>query len=880
MSLSAGERLGPYEIRALLGAGGMGEVYRARDTKLDRDVAIKVLPAAMARDPERLARFDREAKVLAALNHPNIAAIYGLEDRAIVMELVEGPTLAERLQAGPLELKETLSIASAIADALDAAHERGVVHRDLKPANVKAPPDGTVKVLDLGLATALPGGERGSSDAANSPTLTMGATEVGVILGTAAYMSPEQASGKRVDRRADIWSFGVVLWEMLTGARLFEGGDTVSHTLADVLRAPIDFDKLPTKTPAVVRELLQRCLDRDVKTRLRDIGEARILIQKYLANPGETSAGPRRDLSAARRVPWVVAIAALLIALVLAFLYFRRPSEEAQVMKLSLPLPEKAILTGQTLPAVSPDGRHVAFTATLDGKTGLWVRDFNALGARLLPGTDGALFPFWSPDSRAIGFFADGKLKKIEVAGGPTLTLCEAGGDPRGGTWSKDGVILFIPDRVSGGSIFRVSEAGGAATLLLAGDRSKGEAFRFPWFLPDGRHFLYLRRVADITASMIYAGDLDSKTGRPVIAATSNAVYAAGHLLYTRERTLMAQPFDPAKLRASGEAVPIAEQVDYVTVDQRAHFSSSENGVLAYVSGGVVGGASHLTWFERSGKTDGTVSAPGIVRWPAIAPDGRSIAFYRTDAQVAFTDIWLHDLARGTDSRFTFGPGASGYPVWSPDSSRLAFVASRDGSIYQKATGVAQEEPLDKGSREKRPLDWSRDGRFIVEEMGASVKTGNDIWILPLSGDRKPFPYLQTEFNERWAKLSPGGQWLAYSSDETKRNEVYVQTFPKPGGKWQVSTNGGDRPVWSRDGKELYFISADGKLMAAEVRGGSNLADFNAGVPKPLFDVRISPNDWFDVGKDGRFLIPTTVAEQLASVPLTVIANWPAGLRK
>jgi Tol biopolymer transport system component/tRNA A-37 threonylcarbamoyl transferase component Bud32 len=886
MPLDVGERIGPYQILALIGKGGMGEVYRARDTKLDRDVAIKVMPAAVARDPERIARFEREAKVLAALNHPNIASIYGLEDRAIVMEMVEGPTLDQRLQAGPLDLKETLAIALAITDALEAAHEKGVVHRDLKPANVKAPPEGTVKVLDLGLATALPGTERDSGDAANSPTLTIGGTEAGVILGTAAYMSPEQASGRRVDKRADIWSFGAVLWEMLTGKRLFDGGETMSHTLADVLRAEIDYRKLPASTPAAIREVLKRCLDRDVKTRLRDIGEVRVAIGRYLANPdvGQAVLPPASDAGRRQdRLPhwnwlaWGVAVVLLLLAAGVSYVHFHEKAPA--LVKLQFPPPEKGSFAETNGPfAVSPDGRRVVFKAVVDGKASLWVRDLDSLSARMLPGTENGQVPFWSPDNRNVGFFAPGKLMRVDVTGGPAITICtaEAG---RGGTWNQNDVIVFAP-RASG-VLFRVAAAGGTPAPVTELDQSRKEdAHRQPWFLPDGRHFLYQARSANLEQTAVFIGDLESKDRKFLLTVGSNVVYAdPGYLLFIRDRTLMAQPFDAGKLATSGDARPIAEQVDFFGGTQLyGFFAASQTGVLAYTSGGS-GGALQITWLDRSGRPVGTVGKPADIQTPRLSPNGKTVATDRLDAASGNRDIWLLDLVRGTEQRLTFA-GNNIFPVWSPDSLRIAYTRATDTKVVAKAAdGTGPEEVLE--SVFKAPMDWTRDDRFLISATPNSVpKTGNDLWALPLSQGKpggKPVPLRETEFSEWHGRVSPDGRWLAYESDDTKRKEVYVIGFPALNGHWQASVDGGRYPVWSRDGRELYFVGAEGKMMAVEIKPG---AQFVASVPKPLFDVRLgTSNPSFDVSADGRFLIATPV-EQSASVPMTVVLNWPAALKK
>jgi eukaryotic-like serine/threonine-protein kinase len=888
MAILPGTRLGPYEVLSAIGAGGMGEVYRARDTKLEREIAIKVLPANFVNDPERLARFQREARMLAALNHPGIATIYGLEQAdgvtCLVMELVPGENLAERLKAGPLGVEEALKIAVQIAEALEAAHEKNIIHRDLKPANVKVTPEGKVKVLDFGLAKAFEG-DAAEVDMSNSPTLSRAATMQGVILGTAAYMSPEQARGRTVDKRTDIWAFGAVLYELLTGKQAFHGED-VTDILAAVVRAEPDWTKLPASAPQTIRVLLKRCLQKDKALRLRDAGDARIeILESFTASPAaEPIPQKRRSLE---YFAWMVAAVFFLVALGLAFVHFRGPGEETRALKLFVPPPEKAEFGTGYPPAVSPDGRRLAFVLLVGGggQRALWVRDLDSLEPRPLNGTEGASDPFWSPDSRFLAFFAGGKLKKIDVAGGPALTLADAASD-RGGSWGRNDIIVFSP--TNNGGLFRVPASGGDATPITELDTGMGEInHRYPWFLPDGRHYLYTAYSSNDSNTAIYSGELDSKKRQRVLNAISNVVYTPpGYLLFLRERTLMAQPFDAGKVQTSGDPVPIAEHVDsFPGIATLGQFSASQNGVLAYTSGSA-GATVQLTWLDRSGKVLGTVGPPSVMYWPAISPDGSTVAFDRADPSTGAYDIWLHDLARGTDSRFTFNSKNNMFPVWAPDGSHVAFYSNREGlgDTYQKAAnGAAQDEALDKSPMTKRPDDWSHDGRYIIEEINGRSKTGSDIWVLPLFGDRKPFPYLQTEFNERQAKLSPNGQWLAYVSDETKRNEVYVQTFPTPGGKWQVSTNGGTRPVWSRDGRELFFIGGDQKMMAIEVKsdvlnGGGK---FDAGLPKPLFDTHFALilNGWFDVTKDGRFLIPTLV-EQTASVPMTVVVNWQAGLKK
>jgi eukaryotic-like serine/threonine-protein kinase len=883
MALTSGSRLGPYEIVAPIGAGGMGEVYRARDAKLGRDVALKVLPEAFAHDAERMARFQREAKVLASLSHPNIAPIYGLEDssstQALVMELIEGPTLADRIKSSPIPINESLRIAKQICEALEYAHERGIVHRDLKPANVKVTSDDAVKVLDFGLAKALEG-DASSIDIANSPTVSRMATQAGVLLGTAAYMSPEQAKGKAVDRRADIWAFGCVLYEMLTGKLAFRG-ESVTDTLAAVIRAEPDWSQLPAGTPIRVRVLLQRCLQKDPKQRLRDIGDARISLHEVLSGAPEASLPGAAGIFASpwrRALPSVVAVLAIALV-VLGWAYQRalHAPASAQLLRYQIFPPEKASF-GTAL-ALSPDGRHLAFTATVEGgPSQLWVRDLDTLEARPLPGTEEANDPFWSPDNRVLGFGVGSHLKRVDISGGVPQTICDASGAVLGGSWNQDGVIVFG----SYAGLMRVSAAGGTPSFLTKVNRSRGEVLHAdPSFLPDGRRFLYRRYPG---AAGTYVGSLDAgpeqQDSKQLLAASG--IYAPtpgqgpGRILFLQDGTLMAQTFDASRMELEGDPTPIVQEV--------THASVSASGVLAYIGGGPA--PVQLTWFNRQGMVLGRLGEPGIDPLPAISPDGSAVVVPRIEGEGR--DLWLYNLARGTQSRLTFDGKANRYPVWSPDSSYIAFVSNRDGGnyIYQKAiNGIGQDETLDSTpANVKVALDWSRDGRYLVEGALTDAKASLAIWILPLSpeqtdGDRRPFPYLNEGFNQIGARLSPNGQWIAYVSEETKRYEIFVQTFPKRGGKWPVSINGGTRPRWSHDGKELYFIGLDGKLMVVVVKSGPD-GGFEAGAPKALFDSHIGGDQftWFDVAKDGRFLIPTVVEQ--SGAPITVVVNWQAGLKK
>jgi serine/threonine protein kinase/Tol biopolymer transport system component len=876
MSLAPGIRVGHYEILAPIGAGGMGEVYRARDTRLKREVALKVLPDAFAGDPDRMARFQREAEALAALNHPNIAQIYGVEERALAMELVDGKTLA-----GPLPLETALTYARQIAGALEAAHEKGIIHRDLKPANIKVTPQGVVKVLDFGLAAIAQASAGGASNAADSPTLTISPTVPGMILGTAAYMSPEQARGKPVDKRADIWAFGVVLYEMLTGQRLFEG-ETISDTLIEVATREPDWDRVPKK----VRRLLRRCLEKDPKKRLRDIGDVESLLedapQEATVPPAEASAPSRSRLGLVASI--AVAVLAVALAAV-AFIHFRETPPETPVLRTTILPPDNTTLdftNGLGLPALSPDGKRIVFGArTSDGKNPLRVRSLDGLTAQPLAGTDGATFPFWSPDSRYIAFFADGKLKKIDASGGPAIALANAP-RARGGSWSSEGVIVFDPGP---GGLERVSSAGGASTPLLA----RG---RLPWFLPDARHFLYQNILAASGGTpQIVVGSLDGAPSKTVGEASSNAIYAQGYLLYVRDGTLMTQPFDTKRLATTGEASPLAEQVQSVLNSRSmGAFSVSATGLLAYRAGADERGGV-LTWFDRSGKPGPTVGEQavffGVFRF---SPDRKSLAAGILNR--ANTDIWTYDVSRGIPTRLTTDAAYDDNPVWSPDGRSIAFDSNRKGhyDLYRRsANGAGADELLYADDVDKFPTSWSVDGKFLLFNTGpTNPKTGADIWALPLTPEKpgaplKPVLVLQTPFPERDAQFSPDGKWIAYASIESQRPEIYVTQFPPPlsgaGGKRQISTAGGLYPQWRQDGREIFYSGLDRRLMAAEVavKGGA----VEVGQVRALFGpITTWGSGRYDVSADGQRFLIVPVPEAKSSEPLTLIQNWTAGLKK
>jgi serine/threonine protein kinase/Tol biopolymer transport system component len=863
----------------------MGEVYRARDLKLKRVVAIKILREEFSRDADRVNRFQREAEVLASLNHPNIAAIHDLQEtngtRYLVLELVEGETLADRIARGPIPVEEALTISQQICEALEAAHERGVIHRDLKPANVKLTTEGKVKVLDFGLAKAVERTPQ-SPTLSNSPTMLSG-TMGGVIIGTAAYMSPEQARGGPVDKRSDIWAFGVVLYEMLSGRPLFEG-QTISDTLAAVLIKEPDLEQISAR----VKPLLRRCLEKDLKRRLRDIGEARFLLENTPA-----TAPSKRRLEWVPQMGWVAAVAIALGSLLL-WAPWRTPLQP-ELVRFQIPTPENSGF-GAMPPVISPDGRKLAFIASGNSNTPeLWVRFLDTLEARPLAGSENAIAPFWSPDSRSIGFETSGtiKLKRVEISGGPPQTLCDANAGP--GTWSKDGVIVF---RNSTTGLMRVPAGGGDCTQLTKFDPVRGDTnHRYPYFLPYGRHFLYQRVSNRPENTGIYIGSLDSKpeqqSTKRLMPAESNVVYAydgkSGYLLFLRERTLFAQPFDAGKLELAGEALPVAEQVGSGSNNIGGFFSASLNGILSYRVGPAGGeGNFQLALFNRQGKLVRVLDERGLYFEPAFSPDGTQVAFRRLDNAGSAPDIWVHEFAGDRTWGLTFDPAADIAPVWSPNGKEIIFASDRDSThgIYRKpATGAGSEKVVFKSPEPKVPTDWSRDGRFLLFNQ-FDPKTSDDIWWMPLTGDAQPSKYLKTEFSESGARFSPDGRFVAYESNASGRVEVYVRPFPDSNsGQWIVSRGNGVQPRWRLDGKELFYRDPNtNSIMAVDVTLNPT---FNASVPKELFrfvGFFGGAANRFDVSGDGQMFIRNTLAGEndpkTPQAPMTVVLNWTALLRK
>jgi len=899
MSLSLGTKLGSYEIVSPLGAGGMGEAYRARDTRLGREVALKVLPAAFASDPERMARFQREAQVLASLNHPRIGAIYGFEDsngvRALVMELVEGPTLADRIAHGPVPIDEALPLAREIAEALEAAHDRGIVHRDLKPANIKITSDGNAKVLDFGLAKAVEG-DVSSTDIQNSPTISRMATQAGIILGTAAYMSPEQAKGKTVDRRTDIWAFGCVLYEMLTSKHAFEG-ETVTDTLAAVIRGEPDWPLLPATTPQAVRNLLQRCLNKDPKQRLQSIGEARITLDQVLSGSTqavapiqESQSLPPAKKSSLRLLPW--AVVALLGAALLVALFALRQASHPSTLKpveLSLAIPPDQMLDTRAGPAIviSPDGSRVAYVTrdrgSIAGK--LYVRELDSKTAEPIEGARGASAPFFSPDSIWIGFYGDGKLKKVSVHGGAAIALTDVNGY-RGGTWSEDGAIVFPAQFTS--QLFRIPAAGGKREAVTRLDNSRSEiTHRWPQFLPGGKALLFTSSADNnfFEHASVEAVSLDKGEAKVLVENAYFGRYLTdGYLAYVSQGTVFVAPFDAQALKITGTAIPVLQGVDTDLSDGAAQMSVSQNGTVVYLSNVNSNQSLNIALLDRKGDTSTLMNDQPEASSPAVSPDGRRVAFQKLNG------IWVHDIARGTTSPLTPGNGGASYPVWTPDGRWLAYSHPRTtGSgtgqgIYRKrADGSGEEEALTpEHVLNAYPSSWSPDGKILAYYQ-MSEKDGSccEMWMLPIDENGKPQEpkrFLgEGTGKARLPLFSPDGRWVSYMSWESGNPQIYVVPFHGPGGKWQISTDDGAEPRWSKTGHELFYARAAGTLVAVPYSVDKD--SFQPGKPQVLFADRFelrAPFTSYDVMPDGQHFVMFQFAQGRAkpvSDP-TVVLNW------
>jgi eukaryotic-like serine/threonine-protein kinase len=897
---ASGAMIGPYRIDQLIGEGGMGQVYRARDTTLGRDVAIKLLPASLALEPEPVRRFEREGRLLAALNHPHIAAIYGLENfdgvRALVLELVEGRTLADRLAAGPLPVQQALSIGRDIAVALDAAHEKGIVHRDLKPANIKITPDGTVKVLDFGIAKVF-SGDRLGVELSSMPTVTIEGTREGTIIGSPTYMSPEQARGQVVDKRTDIWAFGCVLFEMLTGTRAFRG-ETVSETLADVMKSEPRWLALPPDTPANVRHIIQRCLEKDPRQRVRDIGDVRLALEGAFELAAADTSVLASGVRANGRRPFMLNLGMLVIGVAITGvgIWFVRPASSADpgpVSRFTITLPADQAFgaVGRHLVALSPEGTHLAYYAN----DRLYLRAIDQLDATPVQGTEtGPTFgrsPFFSPDGQWIGFWQDGELRKVALTGGAPLKLSEAQ-TPWGASWGPDDTILYGQGPAG---IWRVSGQGGTPQRVVAVDEKKGESAHGPQLLPGGRAVLFtLATGGDWNEAQIVVHLLDSGERKVVLRGGRDARYLeTGHLVYARGGTLLAAPFDLGQLAVIGGPVPLVEGVsDAGAVTGATHFSLSRNGSLIYVQAGGLGVAGRLVWIARNGAEQ-PLSAPArFYENPRLSPDGQRVVVEvgtgeLVQAAGGFDQLWVYDLARETLTRLTFEGTNNEEPLWSPDGKRIAFGSSRDGAENTIFSQLADssgglERLTSRVEGLQVPSSWSADGQLLAFS-DYNPRTSVDLWVLRLS-DRKAEPFLRTSFDEGGAKFSPDGRWLAYVSNESGRPEIYVQPYPGPGGKSQVSIDGGTEPLWSRNGRELFYRSGN-RMMAVET---TMQPSFSAGKPRMLFEGPYFTTGFpnmtvsYDVSADGqRFLVvKATDAASRSAAQINIVLNWLEELKR
>jgi Tol biopolymer transport system component/tRNA A-37 threonylcarbamoyl transferase component Bud32 len=891
MTMEAGARLGPYEILSPIGAGGMGEVYRAKDTRLGRDVAVKVLPAHMSSSPELRQRLDREARTISQLSHPHICTLHDVGHQNgtdyLVMELLEGETLADRLGRGPIPLEQALKIGIEIAGALDAAHRSGIIHRDLKPGNIMLTKSG-VKLLDFGLAKLAAAPVSGVSQATSLPTALQESqplTTRGTILGTFQYMAPEQLEGREADARSDIFSFGCVLYEMLTGQKAFSGKSQASLIGSIMNTEPPPLSSIQPMIPPALDRIVKGCLAKEPEHRWSTAHDVMLQLQ-WIAEGGSLAGVPAPVVARRKnreKLAWAAAAIALLAAIAAAAGYVRRAPRPEPGIRATLPFPEKMFLGDL---AISPDGTRVAFTALkAGGQPALWIRNLDGSSAQPVVGAEDASFPFWSPDGRFIGFFAGRKLKRVDPSGGTILTICDAERGV-GGTWNRDGTIVFGPVPTSG--LFRVAASGGQPVPVTKLDASRHEtAHRYPQFLPDGRHFLYmaanLAGPPDDPANAIRVGSLDGRLDKAVVRILSNAAYASGRLLYVREGTLVAQRFDLSRLEVQGDPIPAAQKVGLSNWQSFAFFSASDDGVL--VTAPVFLPSSRLLWFDRGGKEVGSIGEEAApFGSPRLSPDGRKLAVDVFDPVHDAADIWTYDIASGAGTKFVSGTQAhENSPVWSPDGSRILFTSDRKAkgvrfNLWIKPLEGGKEEPFGNAGENRIPEDWSQDGRVVsFQAIPITGPRNNQLWTLDTGAGNRASPFAVEALSQGDSRFSPDGRWIAYDSDESGRAEVYVRPFPSGSGTWQVSTAGGVLPRWRRDGKELFYLSLDFKLMAVPVSAD---AKFHPGTPVSLFAVHPGSGSVYDVSSDGQRFLVNSLASDLGSPPLDLFVHWTALLEK
>jgi eukaryotic-like serine/threonine-protein kinase len=904
MGLTSGTKLGPYEIQSPLGAGGMGQVYRARDTRLDRTVAIKILPEHLSSNSEAKQRFDREARAISSLTHPNICTLHdvGHQDGIdyLVMECLEGQTLADRLMKGPLPLEQVLKHGMEICEGLEKAHKTGVIHRDMKPGNIMLTKTGA-KLMDFGLAKAAMGGASLSS----SLTMTLAGSSAeqpltarGTVVGTFQYMAPEQVEGKEADARSDIFALGALLYEMATGKRAFTGKTQGSIAAAILAAEPPPISTVQPMSPPALERVVKGCLAKDAEERLQTAHDVKLQL-KWIAEGG-SQAGVPAPLASQRKIRerllWAASALLLVLSLALAVIHFGQTKAERWAIHAYIPPPEKstfAFVGDHTGPLViSPDGTRLVFAALgPDGRQMLWLRPLDAASSQTLPGTEDGAYPFWSPDSRLIGFFAEGKLKTIAAAGGPAQVLCDAV-DGRSGSWNREGTIVFAS--TFNGPLYRISAGGGTPVQVTDLDSSQEEnSHRWPQFLPDGRHFLFFVRSRQVALSGAYIGSLDSKEKKLLFRNLSNVVYAApGYLLFVRENTLMAQVFDYKHLSLSGDPAPIDQGVLVNVPYSRAILSVSDNGVLAYGGAPSAAEPSRLRWLDRTGKQISTVGDAGEYANPRLSPDGTKMAVVIGDVSRGTTDIWIYDLLHGDKTRLTFDASLNYSPIWSPDGGQVVYWSTRRNGfpqLYRKAAnGVGSDESLLASNTTDHADDWSPDGRFILYEPNPTV---SELWLLPISGDRKPAVFLSGEGGTLPGEgtFSRDGKWLAFTEYSRGKREVYITSFPGKTGKWQVSVAGGHSPRWRGDGNELFFLGADNTTIMAAGLDLKNAVP-RIGTPKALFPVHLmlvsmqnrmgSAWDPFDVTADGKRFLVNSPDQPLAAEPINVIVNWDAELKK